>query len=110
MKINIDQLTEAELIELNNRIVARLRFLHDMCAHSQMLAFSIGDRVVFQPEGRALQIGMVTRYNKKSVTVVTEMGQRWNVSPSLLRKADTAQDARETEDGEETNLRVVKPL
>ena len=27
MKINIDQLTEAELIDLNNRIVARLRFL-----------------------------------------------------------------------------------
>lgn len=27
MKIDIDKLTEAELIDLNNRIVARLRFL-----------------------------------------------------------------------------------
>ena len=30
MKIDIDKLTEAELIDLNNRIVERLRFLHQM--------------------------------------------------------------------------------
>ena len=27
-KIDIDRLTEAELIDLNNRVVERLRFLH----------------------------------------------------------------------------------
>jgi hypothetical protein len=31
---------------------------------------------------------MVTRYNRKSVTVVTDAGQRWNVAPSLLRGVD----------------------
>lgn len=30
MKIDIDKLTEAELVELNNRIVERLRFLSDL--------------------------------------------------------------------------------
>ncbi|HME60346.1 MAG TPA: hypothetical protein VKH62_03765 [Candidatus Binatia bacterium] len=33
--INIDELSEAELIDLNHRIVERLRFLSQMRAHSQ---------------------------------------------------------------------------
>lgn len=74
MRIDIDGLTEAELIDLNNRVVERLKFLRHMRAHSQMLEFSIGDRVSFQPEGRPLQVGMLTRYNKKTVTVITESG------------------------------------
>lgn len=40
--INIDRLTEAELIDLNNRFVERLRFLNQMRAHSEMLEFRIG--------------------------------------------------------------------
>jgi len=87
MKIDIDKLSEEELIDLNNRIVARLRFLGQMRAHSQMLDFKIGDRVTFQPEGRAPLFGILTRYNKKTVTVITESGQHWNVAPGLLRKA-----------------------
>lgn len=47
MEINIDELTEAELIALNHRIVERLRFLHQMRAHVHMLEFKIGDRVTF---------------------------------------------------------------
>ena len=93
MRIDIDGLTEAELIDLNNRIVERLRFLHHMRAHAQMLEFRIGDRVAFQPEGRPVLMGMLTRYNRKSVTVITDSGQRWNVAPTLLRRADDARGA-----------------
>ena len=50
VKIDIDRLSEEELVDLNNRIVARLRFLRDMRAHSEMLDFKIGDRVEFQPD------------------------------------------------------------
>ena len=88
MKIDIDKLSEGELVDLNNRIIARLRFLREMRAHSQMLEFSVGDHVSFQPEGRPLLTGMVTRYNRKTVTVITETGEHWNVSPGLLRKAE----------------------
>jgi len=35
MKINIDELTESELIGLNHRIVERLRFLNQMRAHKK---------------------------------------------------------------------------
>ena len=84
MTIDIDQLTEAELIDLNHRIVERLRFLDQMRAHVEMLDFKIGDRVTFQPPGQGPLEGMLTRYNKKTVTVITDTGQRWNVSPTLL--------------------------
>lgn len=86
MKIDIDRLTEAELIELNHRIVERLRFLEQMRAHGTMLEFSIGERVTFNPGGRPPVVGMLVKYNKKTVTVVTDDGQRWNVSPAFLRK------------------------
>ena len=38
MKIDIDRLTEAELIDLNHRIVARLRFLNQMRAQADDVA------------------------------------------------------------------------
>jgi hypothetical protein len=86
MKIDIDKLSESELIDLNNRIVERLRFLKQERAHVQMLKFKIGDRVTFHPEGLPPVVGMLTRYNRKTVTVITDAGQHWNVSPNLLRK------------------------
>lgn len=86
-KIDIDELTEAELLDLNRRIVERLRMLDHMRAHVQMMEFSIGDRVQFQPPGREVMRGILARYNKKSVTVITDDGQRWNVGPGLLRRA-----------------------
>ena len=46
--MNIDELTEAELIDLNHRIVERLRFLNQMKTHADMMTFRIGDRVTFQ--------------------------------------------------------------
>ena len=93
MKVDIDRLTEAELIDLNNRIVARLRFLSEMRSHARMLEFKIGDRVSFEPDGHPTVVGMLTRYNKKTVTVVTDGGQRWNVAPSLLRRPQQARQA-----------------
>jgi hypothetical protein len=89
MKIDIDKLSEAELIDLNHRIVERLRFLSQMRAHSQMLDFKIGERVTFHPAGHPPLVGIVTRYNRKTVTVITETGQHWNVAPGLLRRANS---------------------
>ena len=93
MRIDIDGLTEVELMELHDRIAERLRFLQHMRAHARMLEFKIGDRVSFQPEGRPPVVGMLIRYNRKTVSVITEGGQRWNVAPILLRRADDSRDA-----------------
>ena len=92
MKIDINGLSEAELIDLNNRIVERLRFLSQSRAHARMLDFRIGDRVSFEPEGRPGVMGMITRYNKRTVTVITDSGERWNVAPNLLRHVAEEQE------------------
>jgi hypothetical protein len=86
MTVNIDHLTEVELIHLNEKIVQRLRMIRQMQAHVQMLDFTIGERVWFQSERQGVVEGMLVRYNKKSVTVVTDDGFRWTVSPGFLRK------------------------
>ena len=86
MKVNIDQMSEDELVELNHKIVARLRFLRQMQSHAQMLDYRIGERVRFYPAGQPEVTGTLTRYNKKSVTVITDSGQHWNVHPGLLHK------------------------
>lgn len=95
MRIDIDGLTEAELIDLNNRIVARLRFLHQARSHKRMLDFKIGDRVSFQPEGRGMVVGILTRYNRRTVTVITDAGERWNVAPNLLHRIVESSAAEE---------------
>ena len=86
MKIDITQLSEQDLIALNRQIVERLRFLQQARAHAKMLEFHVGDRVSFEPDGRPTLFGVLVRYNKKTVTVLTEHGEQWNVAPSLLRR------------------------
>jgi hypothetical protein len=84
MKIDIDDLTEKELIELNHRVVERLKFLEAMRSHVEMMEFGIGEKVSFRPAGRGRLVGVLVKYNKKTVTVLTEDGEKWNVSPHLL--------------------------
>ncbi len=97
MPIDIDQLTEAELVDLNHRVVARLKFLHEMKLHSRMLDFSIGEKVSFQPDGHPVLFGMITKYNRKTVTLITEGGQQWNVAPVFLRKLKDVDNAPDVE-------------
>ena len=94
--IDIDKLSESELIDLNNRVVARLNFLHQMRAHARMLDFSVGERVAFKPDGHPELIGIIAKYNRKTVTIITESGQRWNVAPAFLRKTDRGNPQAET--------------
>jgi hypothetical protein len=92
-EIDIDRLSEAELVDLNHRIVERLRFIQQMRAHARMLEFKIGDRVSFQGGEHGLVEGMLTRYNRKTVTVITDDGRQWNVSPGLLRRTVSPETA-----------------
>src|SRR4051794_19727135 len=84
VEIEIDRLTEAQLYELNHRIVERLRFLQQMRAHGTMLKFHRGERVRFRDRQGSWVYGTLAKYNQKTVTVISELGQRWNVSPGLL--------------------------
>ena len=88
MEIDIESLSEEELVALNHNIVERLKALRQMKTHEKMLDFKIGQHVRFiAPSGERIS-GLLIRFNKKTVTVVTEGGQRWNVSPGFLKPVD----------------------
>jgi len=106
MRIDLSQLTEAELVDLNRRIVERLRMIRQVHAHVRMLEFTIGERVWFQTDMRKIE-GVLVRYNKKSVTVVTDDGERWNVAPGLLHRGTAADSARES--GNIVQMRKAEP-
>lgn len=50
-----------------------------------MLEFKIGDEVFFQSYSGVTE-GIIVKYNKKTVSIVTRGGQRWTVTPSLLTR------------------------
>jgi hypothetical protein len=62
MKIDIDQHTKAELIDINRRIVERLRFLKQRWAHVSMLKLSVDTRVCFDTDDFGKIGGMLIRY------------------------------------------------
>ncbi len=90
MKIDITALSEDELIDFHRRITERLRFLSQTRAHHKMLEFEAGDRVSFKPDDRPALNGVLTKYNKKTVTIITDNGEHWNVAPGLLTLAKEA--------------------
>jgi hypothetical protein len=81
----LDQLTEEELVQLNRVIVARLRLMQQIKAHGQMMNLRLGQRVRFTAAAGQLVRGTISRHNRKSVTVITDDGHQWRVSPSLLQ-------------------------
>ena len=86
MKIDIEKLSERELIELNHRIVERLKFLSSARSYKKMTEFNIGEKVSFQVAGKGKIVGILVKYNKKTVTVLTGEGEQWNVPPHVLIK------------------------
>ena len=63
-----------------------------------MLQFRIGDRVTFEPQGGLPVFGILTRYNKKSVTVITDDGHRSNVAPRFLRLVESRHQTSRTQE------------
>lgn len=97
MKIDLSALTYDELLELNQKIVERLKFLDTLHAHEEMMRFRIGEKVAFQPSGMERQVGTLVKFNKKTVTVIAENGRKWNVSPQLLSRFKNDKQRKDTE-------------
>lgn len=106
--IDIDQFTEQELHDLNRRIVERIRFFQTARTHQAMLKFNLGDRVCFQPEGYSVLTGTITRYNKKSVSVVLDCGHKWTVAPAMMWRSES-QTAHATTTHTTTVKQVAQP-
>lgn len=99
MDIDLDKLSVEELVALNHRIVARLKMLETLQTHKSMMAFHPGARVSFEGNQGERLLGTLTKFNRKTVTVITDNGQRWNVSPHLLSPLKDARSGKTIEHG-----------
>lgn len=90
MKIDLDALTREELVALNHQIVERLKMLDTLDTHQSMMQFHPGARVSFAGNTGERLIGTLMKFNRKTVTVITENGQRWNISPQLSPLKDVS--------------------
>src|SRR6516225_8142263 len=69
MSIDLTRLSEDELLDLNRRIVERLRLMRSARQLVDLARFTVGMRVEFTTEdGRTLQ-GEITRLNRRTATV-----------------------------------------
>jgi hypothetical protein len=82
----IEKMTEAELVELQNQVATRIKFFREVELKNRLSGFEVDDVVSFQPEGQPTLKGMITKFNRKTIVVVTENGQHWNLSPAVLTK------------------------
>ena len=91
MILSIENLSEQALVELNHRVVERLRLLRQNRSQNQMLHFNVGEQVCFDGPDGSVVTGVVERFNKKTVTVVSDKPHsRWRVHPGFLRKLQDA--------------------
>lgn len=84
MAVDIDQLSYEELVALNHRIVERLKFLETVQAHRAMMRFDVGARVSFDTGRDGRLSGILVKFNRKTVTVVTDDQRQWRVPPEIL--------------------------
>ena len=91
MPIDVSRLSEAELVDLNRRIVERLQLLRSAKQLTQLARFTVGVAVEFGTDVGQTLSGVIARLNRQTATVVAPSG-RWRVSPSLLRAAPVEAD------------------
>ena len=104
MSIDVEKLSLEELVDLNRRIVHRIRYLHSLKTRAQLDRFEVGDRVTFQSEGRPVS-GVVIRVNQKTLSIHTDDHHHWNIHPKFLTKTQSAnsslpQDVRNLIEGQ----------
>jgi len=80
----IKSLGESELIYMNRLVVERLKLLSQEKSTSQMMKFNIGEKVSFMSPDGIVKTGIILKINKKTMSIDTQDGTHWKVSPGLL--------------------------
>ncbi len=80
-------MSEQDLLYLNRMVVERLKLLAQARSTVELAQFAEGDRVSFAANDGTVKNGMILRLNKKTVSLRTDDGHLWKVSPGFLRKS-----------------------
>lgn len=79
----LTQLDEAQLQELHDLVAVRLTQFRDVRHKAAMWDMLPGDAVRWQYEG-VTYLGYIVKLNTKTVSVRSDDGRRWKISPTLL--------------------------
>jgi len=90
--IDIERLSRDELVALNRRIVERVKQLDQVNRAAKMCSFHVGERVCFRPPDQDWVYGSIVRFNRKTVSVLTDSGLTWKVGPNHLCHAGDRPD------------------
>ena len=85
----IKDLGEEQLVYLNRLIVERLKLVSQAKSTAAMSRFNIGEMVRFDTDDGRTISGRIIKLNKKTVSIVTNERERWNVAPVFLRSVET---------------------
>jgi len=83
----LKELSERELVVVNQLIVERIRLMRKAKALLHMTKFNVGDRVSWTGSDGNVHSGIIIRLNNKTASVKIDNEGYWKVSPELLRKA-----------------------
>lgn len=86
----LDNCTEHDLLLINSYIVDRAKQQQADSRAEHMARFQPGDRVSFKDKQGQQVEAVVVKPNKKTVTLLSDAGTKWNVSPELLQKVENA--------------------
>lgn len=84
----IKTLGEKELIYMNRLVIERLKLIHQEKSTKQMKRFNIGEKIQFTDNEGTKKKGVILKLNKKTVSIYTDDGERWNIAPGFLEEAD----------------------
>ncbi len=84
MSIDIEHLSTEALIELNKKIVSRIKELRAQEQFKAAAQFRMGDVVSFPNNDKVKTTGFIISIRKSTISVLTENNERWNVSATLL--------------------------
>lgn len=92
--IDFNQFSTEELIQLNKDIVNHVKLRRERESQSQMNRFDLGDTVSFETQEGKIVTGEIIRFNKKSVTIVTDDKDQWRVHPKYITKVLNARPSQ----------------
>ena len=87
MEINnlLLKMNEEQLRGLNRKVIERLKLIGRAKSAVSMKDFNLMDQVYFDNNGTRI-VGTIVRLNPRSISVRTDDGHHWRISPNLLAK------------------------
>ena len=84
-EININALSMDELLDLNKRIVSRLKEINAQEQAKAASQFRMGDIVSFVKTDDNIKVtGFILSIRKTKISILSETMKKWTVSPALL--------------------------